>query len=574
MNKKELLEHAVMTGTPREVAKSCKGLRKGTNLEWELALACRFGGLEKVKVLAEKGAKFRYTGKVRYYLAPLDIDRHLKDYAIFGIKRLSAASASVEEWVHNYDHLFSEEFPFFDKKIKKILRIRILPKQQRMEIMRYLCENGFDPSELLYYSIMCRDTEMTAALREMGVKLSEKRIASLTESKRGSGWVEFYRMLYHLDDDDCFNVVQNIVREIGDKKLIFPDIMLGYELDPKFNRSYYSDPEKFGFILEHFNQKQMNKTAVMLCTIRADSAACLKICTEHGWLTKPSDRDGFIECAVEENKTECLAVLLDYKNRNFDLAAEREKAERIARRKLNASPDSVTVLRELFSWKKQEDGTLVITNYKGTGDVIYVPPRIGRSAVTAIGTGAFSSIASRGKFPIKTGGDSGSQIRKIVLPDGIKRIGEKAFAFCSKLESINIPDSVDYIGTTAFSHCTMLEDIFIPDSVRKMGWGAFFYCDSLQSVRLSESMDEIPMQMFEFCRALRRITLPISIQRIGGRAFAKCESLEEIVIPASVTEIDQWAFSSNIDTPITAVVEAGSYAEEYCKKNGIPFRHA
>ena len=45
----------------------------------------------------------------------------------------------------------------------------------------------------------------------------------------------------------------------------------------------------------------------------------------------------------------------------------------------------------------------------------------------------------------------------------VTRIGERAFLYCTSLESITIPDSVTSIEYNAFSTCTSLTSITIPD---------------------------------------------------------------------------------------------------------------
>ena len=47
-------------------------------------------------------------------------------------------------------------------------------------------------------------------------------------------------------------------------------------------------------------------------------------------------------------------------------------------------------------------------------------------------------------------------LRRIILPDGVKRIEEGAFMYCINLEEINIPSSLQYLGTYAFSDCVSL----------------------------------------------------------------------------------------------------------------------
>ena len=55
-------------------------------------------------------------------------------------------------------------------------------------------------------------------------------------------------------------------------------------------------------------------------------------------------------------KTKWLSI--DFKNRTADFAAEQEKADKKLMRKLNAAPDSVMALSQLWSYKKTADGTI------------------------------------------------------------------------------------------------------------------------------------------------------------------------------------------------------------------------
>ena len=572
MDKKELLENAVLTGTPQEVAEILKNRYKGMNVYGELAFACRFRGIEFVKAFVESGVTmpnvWRRYGSY-YWLSLLNI----------------SADLTPAKLTHRARCQVSDKTSMIkDKKTGEEKSFKMISEKRRVEIIRYLMQNVnidcFDPGELLFYSIMGGDKNMTAALREMGVTFSEKRITALTGGRKVFERTEFLRLfndiLYDGKSSDFTEILRNIVKEIGEKKLRFSKELFfwNFDSDPRIYWIKYFDPEIFGLIMEHFGQEHMDKKRIMKCAVIVNSAESLDICAKYGWLAKPSDRDEMIEWASQEKSTECLAFLLDYKNRSFDLAAEREKAERIAQRKLNAAPGSVTALRALFRWKKQEDGTLIITNYIGSSTVIKVPSKIGRSVVTAIDCFAFSARYTLKRFNIYPDDprfEAMCNISRITLPDSIRIINEYAFYDCCKLKEINIPDSVTYIGRKAFTDCAALTEIIIPDSVREMGESVFYGCSSLQTVKLSESVDRITAKMFRECSALRRITLPGSIRRIEDSAFARCKSLEETVIPASVTEIGKDIFL--YAKKVTAVVEPNSYAEEYCKQNNIPFRY-
>lgn len=50
----------------------------------------------------------------------------------------------------------------------------------------------------------------------------------------------------------------------------------------------------------------------------------------------------------------------------------------------------------------------------------------------------------------------------VIIPNGVKVIGECAFAKCELLKEIIIPDSVKKIGGSAFSYCSLLTDVTLP----------------------------------------------------------------------------------------------------------------
>lgn len=90
-----------------------------------------------------------------------------------------------------------------------------------------------------------------------------------------------------------------------------------------------------------------------------------------------------------------------------------------------------------FSYQVKQDGTAVITDYdfpsKSSGVLkITVPALIDGYPVTEIGESAFHY------------GSNGQNVR-ILLPDGITKIGDFAFRDL-KLTELNIPDSVEEIG--------------------------------------------------------------------------------------------------------------------------------
>ena len=75
-----------------------------------------------------------------------------------------------------------------------------------------------------------------------------------------------------------------------------------------------------------------------------------------------------------------------------------------------------------------------------------------------------------------------------VIPDGVTKIRDHAFDYCTSLKKIIIPESVTKIGDYAFYRCTSLKKIIIPDSVTEIGDMAFYGCRSLIKVSLPKKV--------------------------------------------------------------------------------------
>ena len=160
-----------------------------------------------------------------------------------------------------------------------------------------------------------------------------------------------------------------------------------------------------------------------------------------------------------------------------------------------------------------------------------------------------------------------SDVKKIVIEDGVTSIGAYAFYDCSSLTSITIPSIVTSIGNSAFDGCRSLKSITIPDSVTSIGNSAFEACNSLSSITLSNNITSIGNWAFHGCH-LTSITIPDSVTSIGAMAFHSCSNLKSITIPDSVTSIESAVFYNCTSlTSITipnSVTSIGSYAFQDC----------
>ncbi len=85
-------------------------------------------------------------------------------------------------------------------------------------------------------------------------------------------------------------------------------------------------------------------------------------------------------------------------------------------------------------------------------------------------------------------------------------------------------------------------DIVIPDGVRAIGDMAFWNNETITSVAVGGGVKEIMSHAFDGCKNLARVELSEGLEIIGPWAFSACKSLKYIKIPASVTELTYEVF--------------------------------
>ena len=271
--------------------------------------------------------------------------------------------------------------------------------------------------------------------------------------------------------------------------------------------------------------------------------------------------------AVTSNSYTNSAVLTDgaayyYKVRALDSDGEAGPFSDVVSVTYTARPATVASGKcgDSASWKLDADGVLTITGVGPMADYgAYGPWYIAhltdikkvvvQEGVTTIGDHAFANLSYVTSVTIPSsitsiGAHAFEKCRlggAVTLPEGLTAIGDFAFSG-SGMASLTLPESLRTIGNSAFLCCS-LRELTIPDGVTSIGTGAFCSA-SLTSVKLPASGVTLGDSLFQECEKLTEVTLPADLTVIGPSMFENCGSLKNVTIPSGVTHIGNAAFAA------------------------------
>lgn len=132
------------------------------------------------------------------------------------------------------------------------------------------------------------------------------------------------------------------------------------------------------------------------------------------------------------------------------------------------------------------------------------------------------TISGTGEMPDNGGPwfDYRDSFTKLVIKDGVTRIGDHSFECCANILSLTIGNGVKSIGEWAFDSCFQITSLTIPDSVTRIGAAAFDRCSDLENVKIGNGVKIIEGSAFERCGAIKSVTIGTGITRIDDYAFA------------------------------------------------------
>lgn len=156
---------------------------------------------------------------------------------------------------------------------------------------------------------------------------------------------------------------------------------------------------------------------------------------------------------------------------------------------------------------------------------------------------------------------SGNGIKKVIMPDTVRVIDERAFLFFSDLTEIKLSESLEIIGDTAFEGAGFTE-IYIPASVKEIDTFAFYKCKNLIEITGMENVEIINGRAFKECTALKSFRFSDKLTVISEGLFEDCISLSEVIYGKGIKKMYLDAFNgtgiSTVYIPETVVeIETG-----------------
>jgi hypothetical protein len=111
----------------------------------------------------------------------------------------------------------------------------------------------------------------------------------------------------------------------------------------------------------------------------------------------------------------------------------------------------------------------------------------------------------------------------------------------------NVRYRANEIPIAAFNRSLNLKSVILPRDVVKIGKGAFWNCANLEKIVLPDSIQIIDQFAFQLCTKLRHITFPQRLVYIGGASFAGCSLLSSQKFTSKIPpQMPEWNPFSDI----------------------------
>lgn len=127
------------------------------------------------------------------------------------------------------------------------------------------------------------------------------------------------------------------------------------------------------------------------------------------------------------------------------------------------------------------------------------------------------------------------------IPSDFQTEGDKLLRYTGTAEVVSVPDGIKKIGEEAFAGNDNLVKVNIGNEVETIGYGAFSNCGSLRTVEVGDSVTTIESAAFSNDSSLKNVNLGAGVSELGSGVFAGSGNLTDL----TVAEENPYLYYSN-----------------------------
>ena len=132
---------------------------------------------------------------------------------------------------------------------------------------------------------------------------------------------------------------------------------------------------------------------------------------------------------------------------------------------------------------------------------------------------------------------AGKYVEKVVVEQGVTRLGNYIFAECGDIEEVSLPKSLLSVGNVAFGGCSSLKEITFNPRTENFGFAAFYGCRSLKSVTFKANRInsyglydvDVNSLLYSVEDANIYVTLPLTVEETLNDVSTKINTYEDAV---------------------------------------------